>query len=68
MFKAGHTSKSLADAMGISPYVISRIRQDRVRFIDPEVLELLLEVLNVYPNQLLMQQVGVNYDPPESVK
>lgn len=61
-FKRGWSVDTLASRLGVSSHTITRIRRNRARYIDPEVLLAVLDVFGCTPNDLLLPQEGIKYD------
>lgn len=62
MVKRGWTSPTVASKLGVNPDSINRIRAGRSKYLDPEMLENILNLFEVTPDTLLLPQDGVIYD------
>lgn len=51
----------LARELGVNANALMRIRSSRNRYIDPELFGALMDVFGCEPNDLLMQQPGIDY-------
>lgn len=60
-FKRGWTAARLASELGVSLNTLNRIRFVRSRYVDPEILDALLEIFGCEPNDLLLAQPGIDY-------
>jgi transcriptional regulator with XRE-family HTH domain len=60
-FKRGWSASRLASELGVSLNSLNRIRFVRSRYLDPEILEALLEIFGCEPNALLLPQPDIDY-------
>ena len=58
------TSQVLADELGISIHVVNRLRGNRTKLLNPEVLQGICQVLKCTPNDLLLPLQQVYYTSP----
>jgi len=60
-FRKGWTSQQLIKELDITQNAYNRIRQNRSRYLDPEILESAIELFDCTPNDLLLPQPDVVY-------
>lgn len=60
-FKKGWDPGRLADELGITRATLNRIRFCHNRYIDPDIFNDLLRVLDCSPNDLLLPQPDIDY-------
>lgn len=61
MTKRGWSPVQLAQRLGITQNTLNRIRLNRSRYIDPEVLEGCIRLFNCTPNDLLATHSDIDY-------
>lgn len=61
-FKKGWNRQRLAEKLGVSNHVVTRILKGSGRAIDVETFERACLVFRCTPNELLVQQLDLDYD------
>mgnify|MGYP006268326815 CR=1 FL=1 len=63
-FKRGWSANRLARELGVTENTLTRARLGRSRYIDPTLIDALLEVFACDPNALLTRQPDIDYTSP----